>query len=79
MAEDNDALDVYELEKIYPDKYDLHDSVRVPNCNKCIHRIKGTATCKAFPKRIPDAILEGKNQHINPFPGDDGILFEPID
>lgn len=34
--------------------------------------------CKAFPKKIPIEILTGKNDHSKPFPGDNGILFEPI-
>jgi len=34
--------------------------------------------CKAF-KVIPDDILFGDFIHTKPFPGDNGILFEPID
>ena len=34
--------------------------------------------CKAFPKRIPEDILVGRNDHSKPFPGDNGIRFEPI-
>ena len=68
-----------EIEKLIPTKYDLHDSIRVPICNKCIHRIKGTATCKAFPRRIPDPILNAENDHKSEYPGDDGIIFSPID
>lgn len=36
------------------------------------------SACKAF-KRIPREILEGKHDHRLPFPGDNGIRFEPID
>nr|PZN08600.1 MAG: hypothetical protein DIU64_10235 [Caldicoprobacter oshimai] len=36
------------------------------------------SSCKAF-KRIPREILEGKHDHRLPFPGDNGIRFEPID
>ena len=67
------------IEKTVPDKYDLYDSIVAPVCNRCIHRIKGTATCSAFPKRIPSIIIEGHNDHTKSVPGDDGILFEPID
>ena len=72
--------EIAKVKKIQPEKYDLYpESVKVPICNKCMYYIKGTITCKAFPKGIPEVILDGRNQHINPFPGDDGILFEPID
>ena len=33
--------------------------------------------CKAFPKGIPDEIAYGNNKHLEPFPGDNGIQFEP--
>jgi len=33
-------------------------------------------TCKAFPKRIPQEILDGKNLHLKPVEGDHGIQFE---
>lgn len=33
--------------------------------------------CKAFGTQdIPADIWEGKNKHLTPFPGDNGILFE---
>ena len=35
----------------------------------------GLAKCKAFPKRIPDEILE-KFDHTKPYKGDNGIRFE---
>ena len=70
---------IAKVEKIQPEKYDLYpDSIKVPICNKCIHYISGTVTCKAFKKRIPESILDGSNKHQVPFPGDNGIQFEPI-
>jgi len=34
--------------------------------------------CKAFPSGIPDEVLQGENDHREPYPGDNGIRFEPI-
>jgi len=50
------------------------------SCVKC-HRLKSADLifiCKAFPVGIPDKILTGERDHTKPFPGDNGILFEPI-
>jgi hypothetical protein len=35
-------------------------------------------TCSAFPKGIPLPIWNGENNHKKQYPGDNGILFEPI-
>ncbi|MFO7776003.1 MAG: hypothetical protein R6W89_09420 [Candidatus Hydrogenedentota bacterium] len=32
--------------------------------------------CKAFPDGIPHEIAYGDNEHLTPFPGDHGILYE---
>jgi hypothetical protein len=34
-------------------------------------------TCNAFPKGIPDKIIDGEQQHTSPIEGDHGIIFEP--
>ena len=50
----------------------------VKQCNSCIHRVEYSSKCAAFPKGIPDEILLGDFDHQNPYPGDNGIRFEPI-
>lgn len=47
-----------------------------PMCNDCVHLIRGTITCKAFPERIPKDITSGRHDHHEPYPGDSGIRFE---
>ena len=37
-------------------------------CIGCVHYIFDL-TCTAFPKRIPDDILSGVNDHSKPYPG----------
>jgi len=48
------------------------------SCALCMHKKLGVAQCKAFPKKIPDIFLNGENKHFTSYPGDKGILFEPI-
>ena len=55
---------------------------RSPICLGCNHFNAGGEaglTCKAFPLGIPDDILYSAADHRKPFPGDNGIRFEPID
>ena len=51
---------------------------RLPICRLCTHWEKGTKTCRAFPKEIPNVIFLRGIDHRQPFPGDRGIRFEPI-
>ena len=50
-------------------------------CPSCAHVRFGQdgATCAAFPKGIPEAILTGRVSHRKPYPGDRGIQFEPFE
>ena len=59
----------------------LDDSVDDPigtgsNCYLCEHSTNHRI-CNAF-GRIPDEIWYGRVQHTKPYPGDNGIMFEPI-
>ena len=46
-------------------------------CALCKH-YKGNLSCKAFEK-IPEDIYTGEVSHKKPYPGDNGIRFEPIE
>ena len=51
-----------------------------PICTTCRHFRPKTWDCNAFPgQKIPDAIVEGSHTHKEPYPGDHGIQYEPID
>lgn len=47
-------------------------------CITCKH-FRFAWTCDAFPDGIPTGIATGQHDHTEPFPGDNGIRFEPID
>jgi hypothetical protein len=50
------------------------------DCPICKNYIRGVGgKCKAFPDGIPEAILSGDEVHTEPYPGDNGIQFEPSD
>jgi hypothetical protein len=48
-------------------------------CIEC-KRLKITkgVRCEAFPEGIPDEIITGEHDHTEPYPGDNGIRFEPL-
>lgn len=45
-------------------------------CAKCKH-YQDDLRCMAF-ERIPAEILTGEHDHRKPYPGDNGIQFEPL-
>ena len=46
-------------------------------CNHCKH-YRLFAKCDAFPERIPRELIH-RREHDTPYPGDNGIRFEPKD
>lgn len=50
-----------------------------PICLLCKHLLNGEKfACKAFAE-IPDDIIFSRFDHRQPYPGDNGIQFEPIE
>ena len=46
-------------------------------CLGCRHYL-GAITCDAYPDGIPEPVVTGEHDHTSPYPGDNGILFEPV-
>ncbi len=56
--------------------------IAMPLCAGCKHKYRDggwRSRCAAFPDGIPDAITLSEVDHRQPFEGDRGIRFEPID
>ena len=45
------------------------------NCKHCAHYL-GDQTCHAFQNGIPAILWSGENPHDEPYPGDQGYLYE---
>jgi hypothetical protein len=65
------------------DDRELMHPIYGDQCARCRHLwndppSKGGPRCAAFPKGIPAAILSDRYNHKQPYKGDRGIRFEPI-
>ena len=66
------------MSEIRPDRFwGEFTSVALPQCNKCAH-YNYDNSCTAFVV-IPREIIPNQHNHRLPYPGDNGIQFEPID
>ena len=52
--------------------------INIPICFECKSYID-KYNCSAFPEGIPNEILVGEYDHRQPYEGDNGIQFEPIE
>jgi hypothetical protein len=61
-------------------EHDEFPSLRLPLCVACqrLRRpVRGRWACAAFPDKIPAPLLNASADHREPYPGDQGIRFEP--
>lgn len=47
-------------------------------CLVCKH-YRGQKKCRAYPDGIPSPLLYNKALHTEPYEGDNGIQYEPVD
>lgn len=52
--------------------------IKPPACLTCRH-LGPDWTCTAFRDGIPGPIIAGENDHREPYPGDSGVRYEPME
>ncbi|WP_319579083.1 hypothetical protein [uncultured Methanospirillum sp.] len=56
--------------------------IPLSSCQTCVHYYQNSPgdllVCEVFPDGIPDSILSGVVDHRRTFPGDQGVLYEPM-
>ena len=53
-------------------------SKRVGLCHECLHFLveESGNVCRAFPEGIPEIFMDGRQEHRQPYDGDNGIQFK---
>lgn len=62
----------------FEDKFHQPVTITIPQCNTCVHRVRGTNTCAAYPDGIPNGIMSMDIDHSESLPGDHGITYTAI-
>lgn len=55
-------------------------TVSLSRCMRCARYsvdVLDNNACDAYPDGIPEAIITGEHDHTQPYPGDNGIRWEP--
>lgn len=58
--------------------WDKDGVLEFASCVTCKWKHDYKATCRAFPEGIPEKILTGEHRHLQPYEGDHGIRYTPI-
>ena len=53
----------------------------MPSSEQCVmcRHFRAGLVCDAVPEGIPEEIITGEHDHREPYPGDHGVRFEPVD
>ena len=76
-----DIVDTWDIEEQLIDDFiiQMRNKESGFSCRLCKHLHDDNITCDAFPDAIPNGIDSSLIDHRKPFPGDNGIMFEPKD